>query len=233
MGADPELHCQALGPRQVTGRVSRGEQALGGPEVRGRLQHGGHLQQFRTGPGSILPCDWQGSAPCASRQGKIEMRPPHLEPGRHGGEQVEGGLEVVNMDASRHCAELFRDTGIEPFLLTVSNGGGLVTSSGGGILGPDHIDCGDICSAIFGRDTVVSVTAGNASGFRFTGWASDCSGTAPETTITMSGPRTCRANYQPFALAVSVTGSGVVTSNPAGLPAVRRAPSPRVRAPLC
>jgi len=124
---------------------------------------------------------------------------------------------LVVMEASRQCAAVFRDTGIEPFLLTVVNGGGLVTSSGGGILGPDHIDCGETCSAIFPRATAVTLSAQSANGFRFAGWATDCSGTSPETTVTVNGPRTCRANFQPFTLAVSVTGSGVVTSDPAGI----------------
>jgi uncharacterized repeat protein (TIGR02543 family) len=124
---------------------------------------------------------------------------------------------LVTMDTSRHCAAVFRDVAPEPYLLTVLNGGGLVTSLGGGILGPDHIDCGQTCNAIFPPDTVVSLSAANASGFRFTGWGADCSGTAPETTVTMGGPRTCRADFQPFSLSVSVTGSGVVTSDPAGI----------------
>ena len=124
---------------------------------------------------------------------------------------------LLIMDASRHCAAILRDTGNEPYLLTVVNRGGLVTSTGGGIMGPDHIDCGEVCSAIFVTDSVVTVSAMNANGFRFAGWALDCSGTAPQTTVTMSAPRMCRADFLPFSLGVSVTGSGVVTSNPAGI----------------
>ena len=123
---------------------------------------------------------------------------------------------LVTMDASRHCAALFRDAAPEQFLLTVLNGGGRVTSSGGGMLGPDHIDCGGTCNAIFPHGSVVTVSAANANGFRFTGWSFDCSGTAPQTAVTMSGPRTCRADFQPFALGVSVTGSGAVSSDSRG-----------------
>ncbi|MGH7753722.1 MAG: RCC1 domain-containing protein, partial [Gemmatimonadales bacterium] len=114
----------------------------------------------------------------------------------------------VFMDRSKHCAARFRSNTPEPFLLTVLNGGGRVTSTSGGILGPDHIVCGETCNAIFPPNTLVTLSAADANGFDFTGWAFDCSGTAAEARVTMDGPRTCRADFRPFDLGVSVTGSG-------------------------
>ncbi len=145
--------------------------------------------------------------------------------------QGDDPVTTVVMDSGKHCAAVFRSATQGPFLLTVLNDGGIVTSTGGGIFGPDHIDCGGTCHAVFQEDSMVTLTAANADGFRFTGWTLDCSGTPPATTVVMSGPRTCRANVQPFALDVSVTGSGVVTSAPPGSTAVRRAPSRRAWAP--
>jgi alpha-tubulin suppressor-like RCC1 family protein len=124
----------------------------------------------------------------------------------------------IVLDRSKSCAAHFRTTAFDALLLTVINGGGRVTSSGGGSrLGPAAIDCGQTCSAIFPENTVVTLTAEDANGFEFTGWVRDCSGTARETSVVMTGPKTCEARFRPFELNVSVTGNGTVTSSPAGI----------------
>jgi PKD repeat protein len=57
----------------------------------------------------------------------------------------------------------------------------------------------------------VTLRAFDANGFGFTHWSGDCAGTSRETTVTMDQARTCRANFRPFGLAVSVIGTGVVS----------------------
>src|SRR5262245_10931360 len=118
------------------------------------------------------------------------------------------------MDQSKHCVARFRFGASGPFLLTIVNGGGHVESSEGGILGPEQIDCGATCHAIFAAGSVVTL---DAIGSDFTGWSGDCSGSAPQTAVTMDRSKTCRAHFQRFALTMVVEGEGTVTSAPAGI----------------
>ena len=101
---------------------------------------------------------------------------------------------------------------------TVTNSGtgnGTVTSS------PAGINCGSVCSASFNSGTLVTLTATPAAGSTFAGW----SGTGCSTgVVTMNIARSCTATFnpqpvQPLILSVikSGTGSGTVTSNPAGI----------------
>jgi alpha-tubulin suppressor-like RCC1 family protein len=121
------------------------------------------------------------------------------------------------LDARKHCVARFGRATPDPFLLSVVTGGGRVTSSGGGVLGPDRIDCDPTCSAIFPGNTEVMLSAADAGGFGFTGWSLDCGGTARQTSVLMDAPHTCRADFRAFRLGVTVSGVGRVTSDPAGL----------------
>ncbi len=129
------------------------------------------------------------------------------------------GLQApIVLDRSRHCTAVYRNASAIPLLLSVTrNGNGLVTSSGGGIFGPAAIACGQTCNAAFRQNTVVTLTAADANGFAFTGWALDCAGTARAIDVLLDRPKTCRADYRPFELDASVIGGGTVTSVPAGL----------------
>jgi alpha-tubulin suppressor-like RCC1 family protein/PKD repeat protein len=130
------------------------------------------------------------------------------------------GLDLqaaVVLEARAHCVARFRAAAPAPFLLTIVTDGGRVISTGGGVLGPDHIDCEPTCSAIFPQNTEVTLAAAEGSGFGFTGWTLDCSGTARQTSILMDARHTCRAEFRPFTLGVTVSGAGRVTSDPAGL----------------
>ena len=100
--------------------------------------------------------------------------------------------------------------------LTISkqgNGSGTVTSS------PAGIDCGSDCSEDFTEGTAVTLGAGADPGSSFTGWSGDpdCN----DGVVTMNGGRNCTAEFQLQTHAVSVsksgTGSGTVTSSPAGI----------------
>ncbi len=97
-------------------------------------------------------------------------------------------------------------------------GSGTVTSS------PAGLSCSSgTCTADFATGTVVSLTATPGSGASFSGWSGACSGTG-SCTVTMNTAQNVTATFTASApsthqLAVTVagTGSGTVTSSPAGL----------------
>ncbi len=105
------------------------------------------------------------------------------------------------------------------FTLTVTKAGtgsGRVTSS------PAGIDCGATCSAAFDGDTGVTLTATPAVGSSFAGWSGEgCSGTGT-CTVAMTQARNVTATFAPLqtfmlTLTKAGTGSGSVTSSPAGI----------------
>src|SRR5213592_3543793 len=103
-------------------------------------------------------------------------------------------------------------------VLTVSKAGagaGTVTSS------PAGINCGATCAASFTSGTAVTLTAVPAAGSTFSGWSGGgCSGTG-SCAVTLSAATTVTATFtlQTFTLTVTPagTGSGTVTSSPAGI----------------
>jgi hypothetical protein len=104
------------------------------------------------------------------------------------------------------------------FALTVTrsgNGGGTVTSS------PAGINCGTTCSASYTSGTTVTLTAAPSGGSIFGGWTGSCTGTTSTCTVAMSAARSVTATFSlpSFALTVTKagTGSGTVTSSPAGI----------------
>lgn len=94
------------------------------------------------------------------------------------------------------------------------NGSGSVTSS------PAGISCGTQCSATYDNGTQVTLTATPVSGSTFTGWGGACTGTAP-CIITLNANTSVTATFSLNAVALTVTlagtGSGTVTSSPAGI----------------
>lgn len=103
------------------------------------------------------------------------------------------------------------------FEVTVAlSGDGRVTST------PAAIDCGSNCSARFNADGTVTLTAAPASGKVFSGWGGDCTGTTTTCTLTVNAARTVTAAFSAppptsFLLDVTVSGSGSVRSQPAGI----------------
>jgi lysophospholipase L1-like esterase len=94
-------------------------------------------------------------------------------------------------------------------------GSGTVTSN------PAGINCGTACSTSFPNGTSVTLTATPASGSSFTGWSGACTGTAG-CMVSMTQARSVTAAFStsntfPLAITRAGTGTGTVTSNPAGI----------------
>jgi uncharacterized repeat protein (TIGR02543 family) len=97
----------------------------------------------------------------------------------------------------------------------VGTGTGLVTSTPGGI------NCGLDCSETYGYGTLVTLSATADAGSNFTGWSlASCPGTGI-CQVTMDAAKTITVNFtlNSYALRVSKsgTGTGLVTSAPAGI----------------
>ncbi len=93
----------------------------------------------------------------------------------------------VTMDANKTCTATFsRPT------LTVNingNGTGTVTSQ------PAGINCPGDCTEDYEVNTQVTLEAVADPTSRFDGWGGDCSGTGPQTQVTMDANKTCTATF--------------------------------------
>jgi subtilase family serine protease len=90
-------------------------------------------------------------------------------------------------------------------------GGGTVASS------PSGINCPSACSADFSSGAQVSLTPTPVAGWVFSGWSGGCTGSGA-CTVTMNSPQSVVATFgQSFTLTVNDSGSGTVTSSPAGI----------------
>jgi len=104
------------------------------------------------------------------------------------------------------------------YQLTVNkdgNGSGTVTSN------PPGISCGTgaDCQHDFDANTVVTLTATTPTSSSFTGWNGvGCTGTG-DCVVTMSTAKTVKATFtlNKYDLSVIITGTGTVSSNPAGI----------------
>jgi len=137
------------------------------------------------------------------------------------GEGCSGtGTCQVTMDQARTVTATFVQ--LHALSLTMAGTGhGMVTSA------PAGIACGSSggvpagsCSAPYPAGTVVTLTAEGTAGSYFTGWSgAGCSGTAP-CAVTMSQARAVTATFtpgHPLEVTMAGTGSGMVTSAPAGI----------------
>ena len=130
--------------------------------------------------------------------------------------QVAGGTETgastLRVIANGIASQAVAVTIVNGTALTVS-----VTGSGTVASNPAGISCPSTCSAGFASGTPVTLTATPASGWIFSGWGGACSGNAG-CTVTMNSPQSVSATFiQLFTLSVTVSGSGSVTSSPAGV----------------
>ncbi|MEK6684663.1 MAG: hypothetical protein AABY46_08405, partial [Nitrospirota bacterium] len=135
-----------------------------------------------------------------------------------GTELYQGRSEPVNLEADVPTSVIIQ---MQPLIVTVTvtqsgAGSGTVTSD------PAGIDCGTTCAAVFNIGTVVTLTAAPDAGSVFSGWNGEgCTG-AGSCAVTMDADKSVtaafvRAPVQTFSLSITVTGSGAVTSSPAGI----------------
>ena len=132
-----------------------------------------------------------------------------------GGGCTGTGSCVVSMTQAASVTATFT---LQSRLLTVAvtgTGTGTVTSA------PAGITCGADCTENYAAGTVVTLSAASAVGSAFTGWSgSGCSGTS-SCVVTMTAATTVSATFTLQTNTLSVvragTGSGSVTSTPAGI----------------
>jgi PKD repeat protein/uncharacterized protein (DUF2141 family) len=125
------------------------------------------------------------------------------------------GACILTMDAAKSVTAIFI---LNTYALSVSKSGtgnGTVTSN------PAGIDCGSTCSANFNYNSSVTLTVAAITGSTFTGWSgSGCTGIGA-CTVTMEAAKSVTATFMlntyPLSVNKSGTGSGTVTSNPAGI----------------
>ena len=130
---------------------------------------------------------------------------------------------TVRMSKVKNVTAIFNiDPSGTQYALTVLKAGsgiGIVKSD------PTGIDCGTTCSHTYGGGSVVALTASTpSSGNTFVGWGGDCSGTGT-CIVSMSTVRNVIATFNSVATSSKKTlylyklgtGSGAVTSDPAGI----------------
>ncbi|MBK8011310.1 MAG: DUF4214 domain-containing protein [Deltaproteobacteria bacterium] len=124
---------------------------------------------------------------------------------------------TVTMSSARTVTASFSVAPPQQYALTVSKSGSGTVSSN-----PSGINCGSTCSNSYSASTNVTLTASPSAGWIFSGWSGACSGSSATCTVTMSSARTVTASFsvappQQYALTVSKSGSGTVSSNPSGI----------------
>ncbi|HKS81170.1 MAG TPA: hypothetical protein VJR23_06660 [Candidatus Acidoferrales bacterium] len=124
---------------------------------------------------------------------------------------------TITMSAAEAVTATFNTQQFTLTLTDAGTGSGTVTSS------PAGINCtgtGPNCSANFNSGTQVTLTETPASGSTFAGWAGACSGTG-SCVVTMSAAQSVTATFNtttfPLTVTEAGTGSGTVTSSPAGV----------------
>ncbi len=120
----------------------------------------------------------------------------------------------VSMTAARSVTATF--TPITHSLSVSRTGQGSVSSN------PAGISCGSTCSAAFAQGSSVELTASPAQGWQFSHWTGAGTGTGTVRTLNISQALSVGAVFTQipapqFTLTVQRTGSGSVSSNPAGI----------------
>ncbi|MCY7420068.1 MAG: hypothetical protein LH650_16605, partial [Chloroflexi bacterium] len=145
---------------------------------------------------------------------------------------VAGGAALIG--AAYDFALARYDSEAPSHMLSVTKGG---TGSGTVTSAPAGIDCGATCTASFTAGVPVTLSATPASGSAFVGWSGACAGvTAAQCTLVMDGAKSAGATFSSSSSTTPITttstpstpshvlsatkggtGSGTVTSAPAGI----------------
>jgi probable HAF family extracellular repeat protein len=132
----------------------------------------------------------------------------------------------VTLDSAKTVTASFSTKSLPPpqtHPLTVSQSG---TGNGAIASNPAGIACPDTCSANFTSGSVITLTATPDANSTFTGWSGACSGTGA-CQVTLDAVKNVIAAFSvtavpppqahPVTVSQSGTGSGIVTSTPAGI----------------
>lgn len=119
---------------------------------------------------------------------------------------------AVTMDAAKSVTATFAQLP-DPMLTVASSGPGTVTSN------PEGIDCGLDCTESYVPGTEVVLTAASSTDATFSGWTGACTGASGSCTLAMNGDKNVTATFVSHrrTLGVTTSGSGTVTSTPAGI----------------
>lgn len=102
---------------------------------------------------------------------------------------------TLTLDAAKNCTPIFAPES-KPMIIVANPTEGTVSGSG--------LECGTICTKTFDAPTTITLTATPKPGFVFTGWSGDCSGTENPLTIEVSKAKSCKANFAPVMLPVTL-----------------------------
>ena len=131
-----------------------------------------------------------------------------------GCDSVSGATCFLTLNADRTVTANYNTPNYTLSVSKSGSGSGAVTSSPGGI------SCGGDCSETYQNGTSVTLTVSPSAGSTFTGWSGACSGSG-SCTVSMTAARSVTASFtlgtNILSITKSGTGSGTVTSNPAGI----------------
>jgi hypothetical protein len=130
------------------------------------------------------------------------------------GDCIGNGACTLTMTGGKQVFAYFSKGGQPLVVAKAGSGSGAVSSV------PAGIACGVTCQASFATGSTVTLTVSANTGSTFAGWSGACTGTGP-CVVTMSGYQYVTATFNraghPLTVSKSGTGSGPVTSSPAGI----------------
>lgn len=128
-----------------------------------------------------------------------------------GGACTGTGACVVNMTASTNVTASFSASASSANLslgvARAGSGTGTVASN------PPGIDCGTTCTASFGANSNVTLTAPPAVGSAFAGWSGACTNTVGSCTVSMTAAQSVTATFASTINSVSMTSGWNLVGN--------------------